>query len=48
MVWKTKRKDYKYNFLIPIKYNFKKTTTGLETYFYSLTKITNPQPGVLL
>ena len=33
---KLKRNDYKYDFLIPIKYNFKKPITGQrKLYFYS-------------
>jgi len=36
---KLKRKDYKYDFLIPIKYNFNKPITGLGScIFIHLTK----------
>jgi len=43
---KLKRKDYKYNFLIPIKYNFKKPTTGLGScIFIHLTKNYKPTAG---
>ena len=43
---KLKRKDYKYDFLIPIKYNFKKPTTGLGScIFIHLTKDYKPTAG---
>ena len=43
---KLKRKDYKYNFLIPIKYNFKKPITGLGScIFIHLTKDYKPTAG---
>ena len=46
---KLKRKDYKYDFLIPIKYNFKKPITGRGScIFIHLTKIINRQLVVLL
>ena len=46
---KLKRKDYKYDFLIPIKYNFKKPITGHGScIFIHLTKIINQQLVVLL
>ena len=43
---KLKRKDYKYNLLIPIKYNFKKPITGLGScIFIHLTKNYKPTAG---
>ena len=43
---KLKRKDYKYNFLIPIKYNFKKPIIGLGScIFIHLTKNYKPTAG---
>ena len=43
---KLKRKDHKYNFLIPIKYNFNKTVTGLGScIFIHLTKDYTPTAG---
>ena len=43
---KLKRKDYKYDLLIPIKYNFKKPTTGLGScIFIHLTKDYKPTAG---
>ena len=43
---KLKRKDYKYNFLIPIKYNFNKPVTGLGScIFIHLTKDYIPTAG---
>ena len=43
---KLKRKDYKYDFLIPIKYNFKKTVIGLGScIFIHLTKDYKPTSG---
>ena len=43
---KLKRKDYKYDFLIPIKYNFKKTIIGLGScIFIHLTKDYKPTSG---
>ena len=43
---KLMRKDYKYNLLIPIKYNFKKTITGLGScIFIHLTKDYKPTAG---
>src|SRR6056300_359738 len=45
---KLKRKDYKYNFLIPIKYNFKKPITGLGScIFIHLTKNYRPTAGCI-
>ena len=36
---KLKRKDYKYDFLIPIKYNFKKPIAGRgKLYIYSFNQ----------
>ena len=41
-----KRKDYKYDLLIPIKYNFEKSTTGLGScIFIHLTKDYKPTAG---
>ena len=43
---KLNRGDYKYNFLIPIKYNFKKPTIGLGScIFIHLTKDYKPTAG---
>ena len=43
-----KRKDYKYNLLIPIKYNFKKPITGLGScIFIHLTKDYKPTAGCI-
>ena len=43
---KLKRKDYKYDFLIPIKYNFKKPIVGLGScIFIHLTKNYKPTAG---
>ena len=43
---KLKRKDYKYDFFIPIKYNFKKPITGLcSCIFIHLTKNYKPTAG---
>ena len=45
---KLKRKDYKYDFLIPIKYNFKKPTIGLGScIFIHLTKDYKPTDGCI-
>ena len=45
---KLSRKDYKYDLLIPIKYNFKKTTTGLGScIFIHLTKDFKPTAGCI-
>ena len=45
---KLKRKDYKYDFLIPIKYNFKKPTVGLGScIFIHLTKDYKPTAGCI-
>ena len=45
---KLKRKDYKYDFLIPIKYNFKKPITGLGScIFIHLTKDYKPTAGCI-
>ncbi len=45
---KLKRKDYKYNFLIPIKYNFKKPITGMGScIFIHLTKDYKPTAGCI-
>ena len=45
---KLKRKDYKYDLLIPIKYNFKKPTIGLGScIFIHLTKNYNPTAGCI-
>ena len=41
-----RRRDYKYDFLIPIKYNFDKTTAGLGScIFIHLTKNYQPTAG---
>ena len=43
-----KRKDYKYDFLIPIKYNFKKPIIGLGScIFIHLTKDYKPTAGCI-
>ena len=43
---KLKRNDHKYDFLIPIKYNFKKPTVGLGScIFIHLTKDYKPTAG---
>ena len=43
---KLKRKDYKYDFLIPIKYNFKTPITGIGScIFIHLTKNYKPTAG---
>jgi L,D-peptidoglycan transpeptidase YkuD (ErfK/YbiS/YcfS/YnhG family) len=45
---KLNRKDYKYDFLIPIKYNFKKPITGLGScIFIHLTKDYKPTAGCI-
>ena len=45
---KLKRKDSKYDFLIPIKYNFKKPVTGLGScIFIHLTKDYKPTAGCI-
>ena len=45
---KLMRKDYKYDLLIPIKYNFKKTITGLGScIFIHLTKDYKPTAGCI-
>ena len=45
---KLMRKDHKYNYLIPIKYNFKKTVTGLGScIFIHLTKDYKPTAGCI-
>ena len=45
---KLKRKDYKYDFLIPIKYNFKKPTIGLGScIFIHLSKDYKPTAGCI-
>ena len=45
---KLKRKDYKYDFLIPIKYNFKKPVAGLGScIFIHLTKDYKPTAGCI-
>ena len=45
---KLKRKDYKYDFLIPIKYNFKKPVTVKEScIFIHLTKDYKPTVGCI-
>ena len=45
---KLKRKDYKYNLLIPIKYNFKKPIAGLGScIFIHLTKDYKPTAGCI-
>ena len=45
---KLKRKDYKYDFLIPIKYNFKKPVAGKGScIFIHLTKDYKPTAGCI-
>ena len=45
---KLKRKDYKHDFLIPIKYNFKKPSVGLGScIFIHLTKNYKPTAGCI-
>ncbi len=45
---KLKRKDYKYDLMIPIKYNFKKPITGLGScIFIHLTKDYKPTAGCI-
>ena len=45
---KLKRKDYKYDFLIPIKYNYKKPIVGLGScIFIHLTKNYKPTAGCI-
>ena len=45
---KLRRKDYKYDFLIPIKYNFEKPTPGLGScIFIHLTKDYKPTAGCI-
>ena len=45
---KLKRKDYKYDFLIPIKYNFKKPVAGkCSCIFIHLTKDYKPTAGCI-
>jgi len=45
---KLKRKDYKYDLLIPIKYNFKKPITGIGScIFIHLTKNYTPTAGCI-
>jgi L,D-peptidoglycan transpeptidase YkuD (ErfK/YbiS/YcfS/YnhG family) len=45
---KLKRKDYKYDFIIPIKYNFNKPITGLGScIFIHLTKDYKPTTGCI-
>ena len=45
---KLKRKDYKYDLLIPIKYNFKKPVTGMGScIFIHLTKNYKPTAGCI-
>ena len=45
---KLKRKDHKYNLLIPIKYNFKKTIVGLGScIFIHLTRNYKPTAGCI-
>ena len=45
---KLKRKDYKYDFVIPIKYNFNKPITGLGScIFIHLTKNYQPTAGCI-
>ena len=45
---KLKRNDYKYDLLIPIKYNFEKTVTGLGScIFIHLTKDYKPTGGCI-
>ena len=45
---KLKRKDYKYNFLIPVKYNFKKPIVGLGScIFIHITNNYKPTAGCI-
>ena len=45
---KIKRKDFKYDYLIPIKYNFKKPVAGLGScIFIHLTKDYKPTAGCI-
>ena len=45
---KLKRKDHKYDLLIPIKYNFKKPITGMGScIFIHLTKDYKPTDGCI-
>ena len=45
---KLKRKDYKYDLFIPVKYNFKKPITGLGScIFIHLTKNYKPTAGCI-
>ena len=45
---KLKRKDHKYDYFIPIKYNFKKPITGLGScIFIHLTKDYKPTAGCI-
>jgi len=45
---KLKRRDYKYDFFIPIKYNFKKPITGMGScIFIHLTKNYTPTAGCI-
>jgi len=45
---KLRRKDYKYDFLIPVKYNYKKPTVGLGScIFIHLTKNYKPTAGCI-
>ena len=45
---KLRRKDYKYDLLIPVKYNFKKTVVGKGScIFIHLTKDYNPTAGCI-
>ena len=45
---KLKRNDHKYDLLIPIKYNFEKTVTGLGScIFIHLTKDYKPTAGCI-
>ena len=45
---KLKRKDYKYDFLIPIKYNFQKPVTGKGScIFIHLSKDYKPTAGCI-
>ena len=45
---KIKKKDHKYDFFIPIKYNFQNLLLKGSCIFIHLTKIMSPQLGVLL
>jgi len=45
---KLKRKDYKYDYLIPVKYNFKKPVAGLGScIFIHLTRDYKPTAGCI-